>query len=390
MRYSGPVPHTLLTFLALMAGLLAVPPGAASAAPAMASSEQLVRLTADPGSGVRAATVPLPGPRTGVLRTAPFSLVALTWRGADPRLQLRTRAVGGRWSGWRAVEAMHDEADRAERRTSTRGSDLLWVGPADRVQVRPARAGAAAPRHLELVLIDPVRRAADAQAKAQGAGTAPQAERAVAGRARTASGPPKPRLHNRNAWGADASWRNGTPTYNTGLSQVHVHHTATGNDYARADVPGILRGMYRYHTRSLGWFDIGYNFLVDRFGRAWIGRSGGPSRPVRGAHTLGFNHNSTGIAVIGNFTAAAPTRPALRAVANIAAWKLGRHQRPRATGYVGVRSTGSDRYAAGRRVRLPVIDGHRDTNQTACPGQRLYDRLGWIRRTAQARMTRYR
>src|SRR3712207_8054330 len=40
-------------------------------------------------------------------------------------------------------------------------------------------------------------------------------------------------------------------------------------------------------------------------------------------------------------------------------------------GQVTVTSEGSDNYAAGGSVRLPVIDGHRDTNDTACPGRYL-------------------
>ncbi len=49
-------------------------------------------------------------------------------------------------------------------------------------------------------------------------------------------------------------------------------------------------------------------------------------------------------------------------------------------------SSGSDKYREGRRVRLPAIDGHRDTNDTACPGQRLYRQLSEIRRRAQWRI----
>ncbi len=72
----------------------------------------------------------------------------------------------------------------------------------------------------------------------------------------------------------------------------------------RSQVPGILRSIYAYHTRSRGWSDIGYNFLVDRFGRIWEGRYGGVDRPVVGAHTLGYNDNAFAMSAIGNFETA--------------------------------------------------------------------------------------
>jgi uncharacterized protein with LGFP repeats len=146
--------------------------------------------------------------------------------------------------------------------------------------------------------------------------------------------------------------------------------------------------MYYYHTHSLGWFDIAYNFLVDRFGRIWVGRSGGADRAVRGAHTLGFNHESVGIALIGRFGKQPPTMLAMNAVVRLAAWKLDMYGgRPRRA--VDVRSKGSDRFPAGTWVRLPTIDGHRDTNQTSCPGTRLYDLLPWLRQRVGHRVNRF-
>ncbi|MEZ5096960.1 MAG: N-acetylmuramoyl-L-alanine amidase [Nocardioides sp.] len=100
-------------------------------------------------------------------------------------------------------------------------------------------------------------------------------------------------------------------------------------------------------------------------------------RRVRGAHTLGFNNTSVGIAVLGNFERE-PSATVVTRLVKIAAWKLDRNDRdPRGT--VRVYSHGSDLYKKGERVRLPVIDGHRDTNSTACPGQLLYDLLPDIR-----------
>jgi uncharacterized protein with LGFP repeats len=262
-------------------------------------------------------------------------------------------------------------------------SDLLWVDDSTGIQVR---AEGRIPSDLELVLIEPGRLAGDDPASVEAARAADG--RRVSARAAGTSRAPRPALLTRKDWQADPSWRNGQPRYLDKLRQVHVHHTATGNGYSRAEVPGILRGMYRYHTKTLGWFDLGYNFLVDRFGRAWVGRSGGVGRLVQGAHTLGFNHSSVGIAVIGNLESRRPSAGAVSTVVKLAAWKLDRYGRD-ARGRATVRSTGSDNYADGQRVRLPVIDGHRDTNDTACPGDRLYAQLPEVRRRAQLRIDRW-
>ena len=94
-----------------------------------------------------------------------------------------------------------------------------------------------------------------------------------------------PKLRTRTDWGANDKLAQRRAALHRTVKQVHVHHTATGNTYKRVDVPGILRGMYRYHTQTLGWFDIGYNFLVDKFGRAWIGRVRRRQQPgAGGAH----------------------------------------------------------------------------------------------------------
>ena len=171
---------------------------------------------------------------------------------------------------------------------------------------------------------------------------------------------------------------------------MHVHHTATGNDYRREEVPALLRAIYRYHTHNLGWSDIGYNFVVDRFGRIWQGRAGGNGARRCAVRTPSASTStSTGVAVLGHVhRASGRTERIRRALVHLAAWKLDRyHRRPR--GKVTVCSRGSDKFAAGTKVRLRVIDGHRDTNDTECPGGRLYQKLPGIRLRAQERVDRF-
>jgi hypothetical protein len=370
----------LLSLLLAVSGLTATHEVAAAAP---ARNDPVLELEAVPGTDVRSLDVPLASPSGSSARTAPgpmrttsFSLLGLTWRGsARPRILVRTHAAAG-WTAWRTVPLLTDLPDtRVEGKSGLRATQPWWVGPADGVDVR-VRGSV---RDLELALVDPGRTPA-----------------APIGAARTLSKPhkhkpraaPKPRIRSRHAWGANEKWRDGKPTLNHTIKQVHVHHTASGNDYARRDVPALLRGIYRYHTHNLGWSDIGYNFLVDRFGRIWEGRAGGVGRPVRGAHTLGFNESSTGVAVLGTFTDTAPRRKVLTSIVRLAAWRLDHYKR-RPAGRVKVRSHGSDKFGPGEKVRLPVIDGHRDTNATECPGELLYAKLHSIRKRAQIRADRY-
>ena len=373
-RYAAAAAALILT------GALGAGQPVAGAAPTPAADPGPdLRLAAPPGQVVRSATVRLGanrlhaargGARTERLSTAAYSMVGFTWRGPDPDIALRTRTAG-RWTHWQDAQLLTD--GRASDGRSA--SSLLWVDRSRGIQVRTTSG---APEALDLVLINPGVLPGDSAVSDSAGATTALPRVAAIGSA------PQPELHTRKEWGADPSWRNGRPVYTHRLKQIHVHHTATGNDYSRADVPGILRGMYRYHTQTLGWFDIGYNFLVDRFGRAWVGRSGGVNRLVRGAHTLGFNEHSVGIAVIGNLEARAAWPEAVTAVVKLAAWKLDKYDR-NADGWVHVTSTGSDKYPDGTRVRLPAIDGHRDTNDTACPG-RIYDQLPGIRRRTQRRI----
>ena len=384
----------------MVALALALAPPAVTLAPPVAgavAAAPSLRLKAT-GGGVSQADLPLAGRlsvrvdggrRTSTLRTSGFSMAGVTWTGgrAPGRVAIRWPSPDGGWGRWRGLPRQTDLPSAGEQ-AGRQGTQVVWTG---RQRLAQVAVLGHRPRGLRLALIDtgpaePTARPASAASARSLAATPTATTAGVA--ARRPSRAPEPALYSRGDWGADRRWRNGRPSYIRKVRQVHIHHTATANDYAPGDVPGLLRGMYYYHTHSLGWFDIGYNFLVDRFGRSWVGRSGGADKPVRGAHTLGFNHESVGIALIGRFGKHAPSRVALRAVVRIAAWKLdlyGGHPLRR----IYVRSKGSDRYPAGRLVRLPTIDGHRDTNETSCPGTALYRELPALRRWIGKRVRRF-
>lgn len=169
-----------------------------------------------------------------------------------------------------------------------------------------------------------------------------------------------------------------------------VHHTVLANGYSPEEVPAMIRSMYYAHL-GRGFCDIGYNVVVDAFGRTWQARSGPVGAAVIGGHASGFNTGSVGIALLGQFQpgasppAAAPTDAALGAVADYAAWQFRQHGVDPASTATIVAGSGSPRYPEGTAVALPRLVGHRDVGATACPGDYVYDRLDEIRAAVAAR-----
>ncbi len=185
-------------------------------------------------------------------------------------------------------------------------------------------------------------------------------------------------INPRSAWNARAV---GSMSYGSTIKKAVVHHTVSGNSYSQAQVPGIIAGIQAYHLDGRGWSDIGYNFLVDKYGGIWEGRAGGMDRPVIGAHAAGFNTNTVGVSVIGDYTQTSPTAASNEAVARVAGWKLFLgNQEPLATS--NFTSGGGPRFPAGTVVNLPNIVGHSDVGSTACPGS-VHAALGAIRQRAQ-------
>jgi hypothetical protein len=316
---------------------------------------------------------PLPDVVEAAVRTVPLGLgetvqelavgeqlVGVTWDAGAPSVQVRWRTADG-WTAWE--EAEPDQAVDEQERAGTRpGTEPVWrPRGADLVAVRVEGTA----RGLELVGVG------DGDVRAGGVTFGlPTADAAVH---LPLLGP----VRNRADWGADERMRRGAPAYASTVSAVVVHHTAGGNDYGPADVPARLRADYAYHVRSRGWSDLGYNLVVDRFGRLWEGRAGGIGRAVVGTHAQGFNTGTLGVSVMGDYTRAPADAAVVDALARVAAF-AGRTWRFDPAGWVNLRSGGSPRYGKGAVVPLPRVHGHRDTGRTACPGS-LYDQMQVVR-----------
>ncbi|WP_432979801.1 FG-GAP-like repeat-containing protein [Dactylosporangium sp. CA-233914] len=328
--------------------------------------------------------------------TAPFSAIGVTWRETagigEVSIAIRSHVPGGDWGRWQAVGAGESDRDPVEGPKASGkspspsasptggpaqrgGAELVWVGPSDGVQVSVSSTGVA-PHDVTADLIDP----SDSPADAMPPSAAPPVEDAP-----VALRPFMPPINRRGAWGANERLMGWKPDYAPYVKAVAVHHTATGNDYTEADVPKILRSIYQYQTVSRGWGDIGYNVLVDKFGRLWEGRAGGLARPVVGAQAGGFNTGTAGIAMIGDYRTTTVPPAVVESAAQYTAWKLSLNQAIDPRGTVALTGGGStSRYPAGTTVTVPRVFPHRQTNPTECPGARGMDVLPQIRdRAAQ-------
>ncbi|MEJ7765748.1 MAG: N-acetylmuramoyl-L-alanine amidase [Acidimicrobiales bacterium] len=178
----------------------------------------------------------------------------------------------------------------------------------------------------------------------------------------------------RSAWGGDLKPKGALSEEAPGdVRFLLVHHTASPNTYAQGSVAGTLRGFYNFHTGEKGWPDIAYNFLVDRFGRVWEGRTGSLDGPVKGDATGGSQGFALLACFIGDHTTEPPSGPALDAMGKLLGALGRRHSLDLRPGAAATfTSRGSNRHPAGKKVTTPTIAGHRDMSQTSCPGDACY------------------
>src|SRR4051794_31702404 len=276
-----------------------------------------------------------------------FNMLGVHWVGRGS-VEYRTHRLHGAWGPWRGVDddAQPDARSR-ERDRTWRDGNLDWTGASDAVQFRTHGQVRRLRAHYLWSRVT----------------TAPPSRRlSVAG---------APRIVTRALWQADEKIKRERPHYAKSIKIAVVHHTAGTNAYTPAQAAAIVRGIEIYHVKGNGWNDIGYNFLVDRFGNVYEGRYGGVQQNVIGAHAEGFNTGTVGVALIGNFQAATPTPVQQTALVNLLAWRLDvAHVYPLST--VVYTSGGNAKFRSGRQVTLRAISGHRDTGPSECPGNGTY------------------
>ena len=350
-------------------------------------------LAAGPDGTIRAFARPATTSPQTVCSPIWFTAVALGWNQEGSATPVAASLAAGRSrAAFEAAQTADSEPAEGpgpgtpDYHPERQDTELVWTGGSRCVRFTltvPART-ALSGLHAAFV---------NTSGSARGPGTAPPQEPVqptppVAGFGLTAAEamPARPPMVTRAGWGADPRYFNtgssdcSAPYYNDRVKMAFVHHTSGTNGYSAAESDDIVRAIYWYHTQERGYCDIAYNFLIDRFGTIFVGRAGGPGRPVQPGSQMGFNPNTFSVSTMGNWQDEAPPAVTVTSLERLLTWRLDvAHLPPLGTTTMVSEGGSTTIYPAGTRVTLPVISGHRDTGNTDCPGDLLYPRIPEIR-----------
>jgi hypothetical protein len=308
---------------------------------------------------------------TPPMDTGDAVLIGATWD-TDAAVEMRV-SDDGQWTPWiRLYRDTHEHVPDPDSHElagmNSYASEPVWTGPVDQVQFRATEAA-----NLDITFVDSV-----------GGSMAWTPNQARAGAAHASS---NPTILTRKDWGANESLRDGRVDYSSSGSVrfTVLHHIGASSTWTQEEIAAgcrraddMIRSIYTYHTRSLGYWDIAYNFIVDPCGRIWEGRAGGIDQPVNGAHAGGFNDGSAGILALGTFSGSAPdpvTPRMLDGIAQVVGYKLSLHAVEPSGTTREVSGGGTARWPKGTNVTLPVLSAHQISNSTLCPGWRLMQML---------------
>ena len=339
-----------------------------------------------------------------------FNVVGLTWTGSMPpttTLQVKIREAG-KWSQWTSLVFTSEhgpDGDTDEALNALNGTDPLLSLPSDAITVRAISDSNNLPSTMKLVITGSQTTAEDlAIAHSVNASStfptyvvSPQGAKVM-----------RPAMVTRAQWmGSYAStfetsqYRDSDPEMGSGIIAGFIHHTATTNSYRKSggnDAAAQMRSLFLFFTRGRHYKDMGYSFLVDKYGTLYEGRSGcpvptatnadviaacdGPSMPAIGAHTAGMNRNTFAISAIGSYHLAKPSTAMINSIARLMAWKIAPYGlNPQVKTVIPMYSDPIhySQFHNGEFAYKYTISGHRDVGQTVCPGKYLYPYLPLIR-----------
>lgn len=321
-----------------------------------------------------------------------FTMLGFLWSGdSTPAIAVRTSENGIEWEPWTPLPP---EADGGPQPGSTEAatatpegvSQPIWAGHSRFVQYRMSHR----PSGLRIHFVDTDQLGGESGSTRVGAVDFPSggdngggedgSGQNSAATTTSSGGKVTDSIIKRKKWDPKNDCRPREKSKKGKVKAAVVHHTVNANDYRRKDAASMVLGICRFHRNVNGWDDIGYNFVVDRFGDVFEGRNGGVERANVGAHAVGFNDQTSGVANLGTFSKEKQRDDALKAEGELIQWLGKVHDFDPVSRTKLISGGGSgNRFKSEEKVKVKAISGHRDVGQTECPGTQLYGQLGKVR-----------
>jgi hypothetical protein len=300
----------------------------------------------------RVALPAQPGPdgviwESGASEPIATDFKALLFQGvaSRPGIVFEASIKSGRdWSAWTKAEGESFKSGRFWAKALVSGKK------GDVVRVRAISKEAGEPGWIEFFGLD----ASDMEDEGEGGSGKFQPKESFPAPAGAA---PKPDVQSRSAWGAKPAAKPYEPML---ADRITVHHTETEQAMSREAAINEMQVIQSFHQHGRGWIDIAYHFIIDGTGQIWEGRP----LVVVGAHVKNKNDGNIGISLMGDFHRPKnnkPTAAQFKSLIALARW-----------------------LSATYNIPVDHILGHRDQEQTACPGDILYARLGELRKAVAA------
>lgn len=177
---------------------------------------------------------------------------------------------------------------------------------------------------------------------------------------------------------------NTPPDYQT-VERIVIHHSAHSKEKLSEFSPKtLIQNIFRYHAVTLGWGDIGYNYIIDQNGKIYQGRYGG--NQIRGAHVYeeklkdNYNLGTIGIAVLGNYEEQKLPQKAKDSLEKLIGWLSAVNNLDPTDTSKTTKIYNSDTKSYSSSFTGPVVLGHKDLEATLCPGGNLWSSLAKIRK----------
>lgn len=158
------------------------------------------------------------------------------------------------------------------------------------------------------------------------------------------------------------------------VSRIIIHHSDTEMDTTKTDKE-LIQGIYRYHTLTRQWGDIGYNYIIWQRWDIYEWRTGGDY--VVWSHAAYNNMGSVGIMVLGNYDRDHLNRDQLIGIERLVTYLAKKYGIDISRTHDGVIKCDTAICSPFRVVHTASLLTHGDVGTTSCPGHDISEKISW-------------